>query len=132
CCTARFRSGSCPLWVISDQSTRRPRSRHVRFAAESGHARAASEEATHAQLCLPQAHHCAARRLAAKLRPRAQKPGPLFEHGTWLVGGLRLVLEDVSERSLNEFAREVGAFGGPGLERRAEAVDGDIAPVHAF
>ena len=55
---------------------------------------------------------------------RAIDPAHAHAGSVWL-------FEDVSERSLDEIAWEVGAFGRTGLERRAEAVDGEIAPVHA-
>jgi hypothetical protein len=37
CCTAGFQRDPCPLWVSRVRSIRSLRSRHVRFAPESGH-----------------------------------------------------------------------------------------------
>src|SRR6516164_11185845 len=81
----------------------------------------------------PQAHHCAGgRTLSVEVGPRIHEPSALLEHVAALVGGFGLVVEDMGECCLDELAREVGALGRPGLERRTEAARRQIAAAHAL
>jgi hypothetical protein len=68
------------------------------------------------------------RHLRDEFRPSGHEPAPFVEKIATLVGGLDLVALDMRERRLDDLARKIGALGGLGLERRAEAMHGRVPP----